>query len=403
MQEKLIIYLSTESQTHPSWAVVDAKDKLRQSAYQDSAEGLAAIAAGKEIIVLVPAEDVLLLPTRLPKMSRARLKQALPYAIEEQLIADVETLHFAVSEREAEGDLTVAVVAHEKMQHWLALLQSWKITPHSMLPVSLALPVQAQTWHIFLADMAIFRPGLLQGFACDLPNFRDSLTLALTKAIPPPALIYLHNYTQAAVTQDLDLPVKIKEDSVKREHIIADLAHQAAKKPAINLLQNNYNHVRKKSTYPHMKKIVQATLFLALAWVGLLFFYPTVSYFIFKNKLQVIDSEIAKIYKNNFPQANNVIAPKAGMQKKLQKLNGQVGANRLLLLLGYVGKGLAATPTIQFKQIEFQNNQFTLELTAASSDDFTAFTSFLSQQGLSVKQQNANLSGERVNALLVIE
>jgi hypothetical protein len=45
----------------------------------------------------------------------------------------------------------------------------------------------------------------------------------------------------------------------------------------------------------------------------------------------------------------------------------------------------------------------TLELTAQSSEDFSAFTDFLSQNSLSVKQQNANLAGTRVNASVVVE
>jgi hypothetical protein len=90
------------------------------------------------------------------------------------------------------------------------------------------------------------------------------------------------------------------------------------------------------------------------------------------------------------------------MEEKLQKLRANIGENRLLLLMGYVGKAMSATPSITLKRIEFQNNQLTAELTAATSEDVAAFTDFLTQQGLTVKQQNANLAGTRINATVVI-
>src|SRR5689334_16197691 len=127
MQEKLIIYLNPTDLNLPSWAVVAADGVVRQSAHRDHATGLAHIAEGKEIIAIVPAEDVLLTKIQLPKMNRARLMQAVPFALEDELIADVDTLHFAVGEYEADKELTVAVVAQEKMQQWLGMLSSWQL------------------------------------------------------------------------------------------------------------------------------------------------------------------------------------------------------------------------------------------------------------------------------------
>lgn len=401
MQEKLVIYLHADDYAHPSWAVVDADGMVRESAYRDGALGLAEIAADKDIIVLVPAEDVLLISTTLPKMSRARLAAALPYALEEQLIADVDTLHFASGASQPNGNLPVAVVTHEKMQQWLSQLQAWNIVPDTLLPVSLALPFEENSWHIFINEMAIFRSGFFQGFACDINNFRESISLVLTSAAPLPMQIYLNNYTQQALASTLDVPITVNEEMLKPERMLADFAPHAVKKPAINLLQSQY--AKQKSKFPQLKKMLQITIYLAVAWVCLLFFYPLVSYFIFKQRVSHIDDQIAVIYKNNFPQASSVIAPKLRMEEKLQKLNAQIGENRLLLLVGYVGKGMLETSSIKLKRFEFQNNQLTLELTAGSSEDFTAFTDFLTQQGLSVKQQNANLSGERISATLVIE
>ena len=112
---------------------------------------------------------------------------------------------------------------------------------------------------------------------------------------------------------------------------------------------------------------------------------------------------INHIYRTQFPQATSIVAPKLRMQEKLQKLDVSVGENRVLLLLGYVGKGMKIANGIKLKRADFQNSQLTLELTATSSESFSAFTDYLTQQGLHVKQQNATLAGEHINATVQVE
>src|SRR5262245_19015775 len=95
MKEKLIIFLHNHNVTHPSWVLVDINSASVHFTSEGDPSFLAELAIKKEVIILVPAEDVLLTSVSLPKMSKARLQQVLSYALEEQLTADVESLHFA--------------------------------------------------------------------------------------------------------------------------------------------------------------------------------------------------------------------------------------------------------------------------------------------------------------------
>jgi general secretion pathway protein L len=180
-----------------------------------------------------------------------------------------------------------------------------------------------------------------------------------------------------------------------------DLAANMQHMPAINLLQGKY--AVKKAKFPQSDKMWKLMAAVAVAWVLLLFLYPAFSYFILRQRVSSIESQITQIYKRHFPQASSVVMPKARMEEKLRKFSAQAGESRFLLLLGYVGKGMLETPSIKLKRLDFQNGQLTMELTATSSEDFSAFSDFLTRQGLNVKQRNANLVGERVNAILEIE
>jgi general secretion pathway protein L len=401
VQDKLVIYLHNDETEPPDWVVLNAENIFRYSVRHGSPADLTDAALDKEIIVIIPAEDILITAAALPKMNRSRLAQALPFALEEQLIGEVGTLHFAQGDRQADEGLPVAVVSREKMQAWIALLQSWDIEADRMVPSALALPVAENTWHVAINGMATVRTSLYQGFVADKNNLQEMLAIALASATASPAVLQISNYSTQPVAETLSLPLGINEAFKEAEQLSVDMAKEAVRLPAINLLQGPYRST--KSRYPQMHKIGKVASCLVVVWVILLFIYPTVSYFILKHRVSSIDSQVQQIYKRNFPLSTSVVAPKMRMEEKLRKFTAQAGDSKLFFLLGYVGKGILEKPSIKLKRFDFQNNQLTLELTTASSDDFTTFTDFLSRQGLNVKQQNANMVGARINGIVVVE
>ena len=83
----------------------------------------AALAAGGRVIALAPGADVLLTTATLPTRNRKRMYAAVPFALEEQLISDIDALHFALGNTSQLGPVPVAVVERQHMQQWLDMLQ----------------------------------------------------------------------------------------------------------------------------------------------------------------------------------------------------------------------------------------------------------------------------------------
>jgi general secretion pathway protein L len=94
-----------------------------------SLEQAAEAAGDHAVIVLVPAQEVLLTSVHIPARSAAKIKAALPFALEENLADDVEDLHFAIGVRQENNRLPVAVVARDKMSQWLHRLSEAGIEP----------------------------------------------------------------------------------------------------------------------------------------------------------------------------------------------------------------------------------------------------------------------------------
>jgi general secretion pathway protein L len=101
---------------------------------------------GRRCTVLVPGGKVLLTDASLPTRNRQRMQKAVPYALEEQLIDDVEAQHFALGSAPANSPVPVAVVAQDAMDDWLATLHQSGIRPDALLPDTLALPWEPGEW-----------------------------------------------------------------------------------------------------------------------------------------------------------------------------------------------------------------------------------------------------------------
>ena len=91
------------------------------------------------------------------------------------------------------------------------------------------------------------------------------------------------------------------------------------------------------------------------------------------------------------------------MSDKLKQLQAATDEQPFFTYLYYIGQGMEQVPSINLKRMVYQSNQITVDLSAANSADFSSFINFLTQQNLSVKQQNANFTGSEINATLLIE
>ncbi len=402
MRQKTLIYLDTVEPLQASWVVFDDTGALIQSVSRGHLEQLNPAAKSYDLTVIVPAQDVLLTHAALPKLSRQQLMQALPFALEEQLIDDVTELHFAIAEYQADGTLPVAIVAKKKMMEWLALLNQFDLRPAQLIPGLFALPYTEKVWEMSLNNEGCaIRTGRFSGFTCDKNNLTATLELGLATAEKKPESIQIYNFSQTsepAVKKIGD--VTLDEIHLGERFFLEKIAAWLEEYPKINLLQGIYQGRRKAS---ETKKIWLLAAYGVLAWVAITFFSNIVSFFILHHQSSTLETAINTIYKKNFPQASTVVAPRDRMTAKLKTLTDQSNKNYFLVLLAAAGDYLTKNPNVQLKALDFRDNQLNLEVSADTFDSLDALTKTLSAQGYTVKQQNAAISGTQVKANLLIQ
>ncbi|MCZ8130476.1 MAG: type II secretion system protein GspL [Steroidobacteraceae bacterium] len=122
------------------WLVVDAAGaKLTNVSTGTFAD--AAVAAGtRRVVALAPATDVLLARPEVPARSAQKLRQLVPFALEESLAADVESLHFAVGRPDADRRVPVAAVDRARLADWLSTLRSAGLAPSALYAETQVVP-----------------------------------------------------------------------------------------------------------------------------------------------------------------------------------------------------------------------------------------------------------------------
>jgi len=178
------------------------------------------------ITLLVPGEEVLLLDIARPPGAERQWPQLLPYAIEDQVIAPIESQHVAWAPASTPSRLRVAVVARARLDAWLAPLRAAGLEPDRVIPDVLALP-----WHPGRTSLLVERGRLawrlgecraLCGGVEELEALRDAAGAAATTRFQ---------------VGDAPLPAIAGETKALAS---AWAAFDTLDGPALNLLQGDY-------------------------------------------------------------------------------------------------------------------------------------------------------------------
>ncbi|HEU0195849.1 MAG TPA: type II secretion system protein GspL [Nevskiaceae bacterium] len=179
MRETLYIRWRDDARQALHYALVSAEAPGSIVVESAPMDDVLALASGRRVVLFVPGGAVHLANAQVPTRQASKVLQAIPYELEDQLAEDVETLHFAIGAREADGSYPVAVVARGEMDQWLAPLRKHGADVDAVVPETLCLPPPLSDggWPVLVEpDQVTVRSGAYAGFSCtreDLPVFLE--------------------------------------------------------------------------------------------------------------------------------------------------------------------------------------------------------------------------------------
>jgi len=356
------------------WAVFSPDGEMRSGSPVRGAPAEAMRALnGDQLVMLVPGPDVLLTTAAVPDVSRRQQEKAVPYALEDRLLADIEDLHFVLGERSPEG-CAVAVISRARMQVWLDALQPEPGASVRMVPDVLAVPYPAAGWSVLLLDdRVLVRTGAQTGFSIESDNTQVFMQAALdAREGPAPGTVRVYGGSDEQaqpVKQFCEANGISLERHADEAGPLGFFARGLDAAGAINLLQGAF--VARGPKYDAWQRWRVSAF--ALAGVLLLHMgFVLVDYFRLKGEDARLSDQVEQVYRDAFPDARNVVNPRLQMEQKLKAMQqGGAGAGEagFLPMLGKLAETVAKVRGANLQRVDFREGRLDLELTVSGLPD----------------------------------
>lgn len=393
MSETLVIRLRAADEAPASWLIVDANGARSGPVQSGPVADALGAAQDRRVVVLLPGSEITLAEPELPVRGAARLAQAVPFALEEQLASDVEALHFAVGPRPAGTVGTpVAVVSRSSLERWLGRCEAAGIDVSAAYCDSAAVPAAGAGCTLLLDDSLLYvrRPDSLP-YVLDAEPLQGALELALgMPASGHEAGEHVTFYTSTAEyerhrelieglrSRTATLHVKLLPDGP-----LPLLAAQAASGAGVNLLQGPF---APRTSLGNQLRAWRLPAALAAA-VALLFVGSQAATWWQQSRVEkALDAQIAEVFAQALP-GQPVVDARAQMQGAL----GGAGAagSGLLPVMSALAQAMAQAPAARIESVSFRNSSLELILTVPTVESLDGIKQAMTRDGMSAEIQSA--------------
>lgn len=365
----------------------------------DSVGALVGSMRGASTRVYSPAADTFLKSVSLPTRSPSKIVQALPFALEEDLVDDPKALHFAY-EKEPGGALAVAVTSRERLGSWLRALRDAGLSPSFVCPATLAAAWEEGTWVVSQGSgQAAVRTGRFSGFAFGSAEDRPPLILEMAlreareKGTAPRRLIVFdppETFDAQAWSAALCIPV---------ERGRSDLS-EGWEDPPLNLLQGPF--AQGGGVLGALAPLRRAAIPLALWLAGGL------AADLWRWRGLAVEQrerrrEMSELFHQAFPEARAAAEPGLQMERNwlaLKGRGGQASEVDFLPLLARAAPALRRYPLVRLRALQYDESGLLLSVAAPDFQALEGLRKSLAEGRLRTEMPSAESRGGAVDARL---
>ncbi len=387
------------------WLVVDSSGARRGNVSWGSLSDAAVQSQTRKTIVLVPGTDVLLAEPVLPLKSGAKLAQVVPFALEEQLAADVEDMHFAVGKRTSRPGTPVAAVARDRMNDWVALLQSAGLSTDTIYAETSVLPTVTGAVAVLIDGKRLYvRREHQPGTVIEVEPLIEALQMALASGEESREHVTIF-VSEDDYERERELLEGLREFTASLQlKLLPDgplplLATDILKSNAVNLLQGPYAAKTKLnvSFAPWRYAAILAAVFFA-AHMGV----KSWQYFHYKKVESMLDSQIAETFQQALPGAPvpNPLEARRQVEQILAQLRGTGPTSGMLTTLAMLSEAMAQAPNTDIEALSYRNNVTDLRVLSPSVDALDRIRQVAGERGVTAEIQSTNPRDQKVEGRL---
>jgi len=345
-----------EASTPFAWMLFDARGHV----LREGTAPLAEIPRADEVEAVLPASRVLFARLKLPKVNAATIRELLPYAVEDRLLADPSHIHAVAGTTRPPGETIVAVIDRDWLQAMLDALARAGIRPARAWSESALLAGGRGDWHVVwrpARGMLVDDDGVSATFDHDgSQGLPLALRLALDEAASRgerPSSIRVHREGAVALPDlarwSADAGVAFTPGTQWEV-----LARGGPSAHAINLLQGEFAPRSRRDL-----RLPRAALALATAIATLQLAFVALDAGRLQHERSTLEAKREAIFRAAFPEAKVVVDPGLQMERNLAELRrtrGMAAEDDFLALLSRA----AQEPGGPAKSIEYANGKLVI-------------------------------------------
>jgi general secretion pathway protein L len=405
LADTLVIRIPDSASETVEWVAVGAAGSDSSASQSGTLKDAAALASNRRLVVLVPSTRVLRINARIPLKGAARIRQALPFALEEQLAGDIDQQHFAFRAKDDAGSTPVAVVEKQLLQEWIDRLDAAGLMPNAIYADSDALPsIPATITLLIEGDRALIRSDEGEVTAFDEGSLETVLELLLdaqaqklendATAVPVNLLVYCSDEARQRYEQLWDrqrMRVENLELKILPNGALPLLAGEIAQRAGVNLLQGNF---APKSELPIKWQDWRLAATLLAGFLVLNLAYKGAQLWQLNRADSALDAAALEVFQRAFPAAGEVNDPWNELRSRLGTEDGDSSAPEQTDLsesLEALSAAFAQTPGIRMETLSFRGGELDLQLTAPDVAALDRLRQLISEAGkFTAEIQSAN-------------
>lgn len=355
------------------------------------------------MIGLIPADEALLCFADLPARKTRYIRQALPYAVEEQLAQDVDSMHLALGKHSDDKGYRVAAIDHQKMAYWFQQFTDWeRARLEAIYPDSALVPIEEESWAICLdGNVALVTNKAGEWLRLQVGNLplisHNLVTIpedALSEGDLPEQSVTLFGSAadleqHSAIITELAASgvITLKQEALKVTPLeLLALSHHQQLCDPINLCEGQYSAGdRSQSTLRLWRPAIVIACVWFIAQLGIeagMGIYQ-------QRQADQIEQEAMALYHQLFPDdrrthSGNVKRVVEGQLRQLGASDQDTGFLTLLKYAGYQYTLLPGKEAVTFNSVNYSQarGELVVDLHADSFDKLNTLRSALVKDGL---------------------
>ena len=406
MADWLVLRLARTNDGEASWLLADGDGRALSAVQSGTLAAAAAASLGRRVAVLAPASDALCTSVELPQTSAARAPQVVAYALEEQLVADVESQHFAIGPGADATRTPVTVIARTTMDAWLAQLSAANLHP-DLLVVDAALLPRFTGYAVALLEGELLTINDAAGNSSTLSappgGFAAALDVALGEQAATTALLFhttaldwqrRSSEIEATRAQVASLKVQLLSSGVLPW--LAAQLHNAAR---INLLQGAYT--QRSSPAAHWQRWRLAAV---LAGALLIVHVGAQAYRLWSltRTERELDTATAQLLGPALDAADGPGSARQRLERALLGAQAAGDASGLLPAMQVLAQAMSSVPGARIEALNFQDGALQLKLHTADAQSLERINQSLRAAGWQSEFVSGSAAGDAYEGNLQI-